>query len=57
VRFHPKALAFFVAFIVLVLLAIDVRLGVAAILATTVIDSLSFLGPLFSGRGRSRRQP
>ena len=53
-RFHPKGLLVVGAFAVLVLTAVDVRLGVGAILACTVIDAWSFVAPLAFGRGRDR---
>ena len=55
-RFHPKALFVVAAFGVLILLAVDVRLGVAAIVAGTVIDGVFFVVPLWSGGSRDRRQ-
>ena len=53
-RFHPKGLLVVAAVAVLVLTAVDVRLGVAAIVACTVIDAWSFVAPLMSGRSRER---
>jgi len=55
VRFHPKGLLVVAAFVVLVMLAIDVRLGIAAIVAGTVIDWLFLALPLGLGRSRDRR--
>ena len=49
-RFHPKGLLVVAAFAVLVMMAVDVRLGVAAIVACTVVDAWSFVAPLMSGR-------
>jgi hypothetical protein len=54
-RFHPKGLLVVAAFAVLIMLAIDVRLGIAAIVAGTVIDWLSLALPLGLGRSRDRR--
>ena len=53
-RFHAKGLLAVAAFAVLVMLAVDVRLGIAAIVAATVIDWLSFTLPLGFGRSRER---
>ena len=54
-RFHAKGLLVVAAFAVLVMLAVDVRLGIAAIVAGTVIDWLSLTLPLGFGRSRDRR--
>jgi hypothetical protein len=54
-RFHSKGLLVVAAFAVLIMLAIDVRSGIAAIVAGTVIDWLSLALPLGLGRGRDRR--
>jgi hypothetical protein len=54
-RIHPKALLVAAAFGVLILLAVDVRLGVAAIVAGTVIDGVFFVVPLCFGGSRDRR--
>ena len=49
-RFHPKAffkaLLILGAFATLLLLGMDSRLGIIAILAVAVVDALSFLVPL-----------
>ena len=45
-RFHPKGLLVVAAIAVLVMLAVDVRWGIAAIAAGTVIDWLFFALPL-----------
>ena len=55
-RFHPKGLFAVAAFAVLVMLAVDVRISIAAIVAWTVIDFLSFALPLGLG-GDHRRRP
>jgi hypothetical protein len=52
-RFHPKGLLVVAAFAVLVMLAVDVRWGIAAIAAGIVIDWLFLALPL--GLGRSRK--
>ena len=52
-RFHAKGFLVAAAFAVLLMIAIDVRLGIAAIIAATVIDWLSLALPL--GPGRNRR--
>ena len=52
-RFHPKGLLVAAAFAALVMLAVDVRWGIAAIAAGIVIDWLFLALPL--GVGRSRR--
>jgi hypothetical protein len=54
-RFHPNALLVVAAFVVLILLAVDVRLGMAAIVAGTVVDGLFLTVPLFVGGSRDRR--
>ena len=53
-RFHPKGLLAVGAFALLVMLAADVRLGIAAIVAGTLIDWLSMALPLGIGRSRGR---
>ena len=55
VRFHLKGLLVVALFAALVMLAVDVRLGVAAIVAAVVIDWLSLALPLGLGQGRDRR--
>ena len=55
VRFHLKGLAVVALFAALVMLAVDVRLGIAAIVAAAVIDWLSFALPLGLGQWRDRR--
>lgn len=55
VRFHLKGFLVVALFAVLVMLAIDVRLGIAAILAAAVIDWLSLALPLGLGQRRDRR--
>jgi hypothetical protein len=50
-RFHPKGLLVVAALAAMVMLAVDVRWGIAAIVAGTVIDWLSFALPLGLGRG------
>jgi hypothetical protein len=47
--FHPKGLLVLAAVAAVWLLALDMRWGIAAILAATVIDAYSFLTP-FIGR-------
>ena len=54
-RFRVKGLLVAAAFAVLLMLAIDVRVGIAAIIAATVIDWLSLALPLGLGRVRDRR--
>jgi hypothetical protein len=54
-RFHPKGLLVVAAFAVLVMLAVDVRWGIAAMAAGTAIDWLSFALPLGAMRSRDRR--
>jgi hypothetical protein len=54
-RFHLKGLLVVAAVAVLVMLAVDVRWGIAAIVAGTVIDWLSLALPLGLGRRRDRR--
>jgi hypothetical protein len=54
-RFHAKGLLVVAAFAVLVMLAVDVRWGVAAIVAGAAIDWLSLALPLGLGRSRDRR--
>jgi hypothetical protein len=46
VRFHPKALFATVAAGAILWLAVNVWVGVAAILALTLIDVFSFLTPM-----------
>jgi hypothetical protein len=48
-KFHPKGLLVVGAVAAVWLLALDLRWGIAAILAATVIDAFSFLTP-FIGR-------
>lgn len=52
-RFHPKGLLVAATFAVLVMLAVDVRWGIAAITAGIVIDWLFLALPL--GLARSRK--
>jgi hypothetical protein len=54
-RFHVNALPAALLFAGLLLLAVDARLGVAAIAAGAIVDWLSFALPLGLGRGRDRR--
>jgi len=54
-RFHVKGLTVAAAFAVLLMVAIDVRLGIAAIIAATVVDWLSLALPLGLGRVQNRR--
>jgi hypothetical protein len=54
-RFHLKGLMVAAAFAVLLMFAIDVRVGIGAIIAATAIDWLSFALPLGLGRIRDRR--
>ena len=53
-RFHVKGLLVVALFAALVMLAVDVRLGIAAIVAATVIDFLSLALPLGLGQRRER---
>ena len=55
-RFHVKGLLVAAAFAVLLTIGVDVRLGIAAIIAATVIDWLSLALPLGPGRVRNRQQ-
>jgi hypothetical protein len=55
IRFHLKGLLIVALFAALVMLAVDVRLGIAAIVAAAVIDWLSLALPLGLGQGRDRR--
>jgi hypothetical protein len=54
-RFQPKGLLVVAAFAILVMFAVDLRLGMAAIVAGTIIDWLSFALPLGAGSTRERR--
>jgi hypothetical protein len=54
-RFHPKGLLVVAAFAVLLMFAVDVRVGIAAVVAGAVIDALSFALPLALGGTRERR--
>jgi len=53
-RFHLKGLLVVALFAALVMLAVDVRIGVAAIVAAAVIDWLSMALPLGLGQRRDR---
>jgi len=53
-RFHLKGLLVVALFVALVMLAVDVRIGVAAIVAAAVIDWLSLALPLGLGQRRDR---
>ena len=55
-KFHPKALLAVVGVALVLMVASDVRLGIAAIVALTAIDALSFLAPvLLTWPERGRR--
>jgi hypothetical protein len=54
VRFHLKGFLVVALFAAVVMLAVDVRLGIAAIVAAAVIDWLSLALPLGLGQGRDR---
>jgi hypothetical protein len=54
-RFHPKALLVLMAFWAMFLIGLDVRFGMAAILAATVIDWLFIAVPFIPDGGRDRR--
>jgi hypothetical protein len=54
-QFHPKALLATLGAGVILWLAIEVRVGVAAILALTVLDAFSFLTPIGFCQGSTRR--
>lgn len=54
-RFHVKGFLVATAFAVLFLVAVDVRLGLAAVIAAAVIDWLSLALPLGPGRVRNPR--
>ena len=54
VRFHLKGLLVVALFAALLMLAVDVRLGIAAIVAAVVIDWLSLALPLGLGQPRDR---
>jgi hypothetical protein len=53
-QLHPKALFAFAGFGMLLMLGMDARLGLAAILAVALIDALSFLLPFGLWRDRDR---
>jgi hypothetical protein len=50
-RFHPKGFVVLAVFALLLLVGLDLRWGIAAIVAIVAIDTLSFMG-LFGGAGR-----
>jgi hypothetical protein len=54
-RFHAKALLVLIAFWAMFLLGLDVRFGMAAIIAATVIDWLFIAAPFIPDGGRDRR--
>jgi len=54
-RFHPKALLLLLAFWAMFLIGLDVRSGMAAIIAANVIDCLFVAAPFIPGGGRDRR--
>jgi hypothetical protein len=54
-QFHPKALLATLAAGVILWLAVEVRVGVAAILALTVVDAFAFLTPIGFLQGSSER--
>jgi len=54
-RFHPRALVVTMVAGLILWLAVDIRVGIAAILALTTIDAFSFLIPLGFFQGRSER--
>jgi hypothetical protein len=51
-RFHSKGVLFLIGFSVLLMLGVDARWGIAAVVALAVIDGLSFLGPMLRGSGK-----
>ena len=55
IRVHLKGLLVAAAFAALVMLAVDVRLGVAALVAAAIIDWLSLALPLGLGRDGDRQ--
>ena len=52
-RVHPKGVLVVIAVVALFSLALDVRLGLAAIVAATIIDWAFLAGPLVGSRRRS----
>jgi hypothetical protein len=54
-RFHPNALLVVMAFWAMFLIGLDVRFGMAAIIAATVIDWLFVAAPFIPDGGRDRR--
>jgi hypothetical protein len=55
-RFHPKALLVLMAFGAMFLLGLDVRFGIAAIIAATVIDWLFIAAPFIPDGARDRHR-
>ena len=53
-RVHPKGVLVGVGFAALCMLALDARLGIAAIAAAPLIDWLLVLGPPFAAARRNR---
>jgi hypothetical protein len=56
IRLHLKALLVVAAFAALVMVAVDARLGAAALVAAAIIDWLSLALPLGLGGGGGDRQ-
>jgi hypothetical protein len=54
-RFQPNALLVLIAFWAMFLIGLDVRIGMAAIIAVTVIDWLFIAAPFIPAGGRDRR--
>jgi hypothetical protein len=55
IRLYPRATLAVAAFLFLLAVGLDARLGLAAVLAVAAIDALSFLLPLGFWRNRDRR--
>ena len=55
IRFHLKGVLVLAAFAAILMLAVDVRLGIAAIVAAAVVDWLSLALPFGLGRAGDRR--
>ena len=55
IRFHLRGALVLAAFVAILMLAVDVRLGIAAIVAAAVVDWLSLALPFGLGRLGERR--
>ncbi len=51
-QFHPNALLATGVAVVILALAINVKLGIAAVIAVAIIDAFSFLTPMGFFQGR-----